>query len=446
MPPKTTSKKGGAKKGKTGKSAENPEDFLANLAAAEKKKKAKSKEAKSAAKSSGMSVAELKALRINVVVSIASIGTIEVALTKKKNSTVLDVKARLEAVHGIPILSQTLLLSNDEEPLDDPSTMDDLKVAGGATLRCLVSDVSLNSWAGFAHFCSTDKQNKHCEFTDDAKVVTKTGISSSPTYVFNAGSLNANKGALTKAWTLKILKLTPNAKTKPNEMNIGLFQGRMLRIDLHPWADASSSFKLSSDSKRCNTGGNLDASGSSKGSGRIATQSPMWLVSNSGKFKEPAESGNIWATTALSHKARAGQAFVEGDVVTICVSPQDREARFFLNGTSKYDHVCSLPLGEDEVNLDDLHLVATLQTTGDSIDIQACGEFVATEGAAPDLTKLLDAEGEAPAWAGSAERMLKEMGFSSFEERDAWSKAEEQKKKKKDAGASEAAKPPEAPA
>jgi hypothetical protein len=84
------------------------------------------------------------------------------------------------------------------------------------------------------------------------------------------------------------------------------------------------------------------------------------------------------------------------------------------------------------------------------VSIESCGDFVVTEGKAPDLTKLLESEGETPAWAGSAERMLKEMGFASFEERDAWSKAqpatENTEENKKNEGASAAGEPPKPPA
>jgi hypothetical protein len=60
-------------------------------------------------------------------------------------------------------------------------------------------------------------------------------------------------------------------------MAIGVFQGRDLRLDLDPWADAASSFRRTSGSRRNNSGGNLEKlGGASKGAGRTNSQSGLW--------------------------------------------------------------------------------------------------------------------------------------------------------------------------
>lgn len=305
----------------------------------------------------------------------------ETTMFMTKNSTVRDIKLKVEHLCGVPEVSQVLLSPdhNSGKPLTDSATLKGLGFRQGTVLFCSNNAGTIDQWAAFQHFRSPQKPKKHVEFSVNEKMAIKTSAHPRPTYVFTAGSVSGQRGSPVREWDVKVNALD----SRNGHLVVGLFQGRALKLDEDPIPTpaAVATSKVSW--------------GSSSGVGSIDTQSPIWCVATNGKYKTPEMTGFI----SLPSNAISMQQVRAGDVIRISLQPDLGQLEFYKLSRdkdhdpeedsapsrpeatdthpssrpsltlAKFELWYSLPLGLEAEKSNDLHLFATLQSKGDSVAI-----------------------------------------------------------------------------
>jgi len=278
-----------------------------------------------------------------------------------KTSTILDIKKRVELVKGIPAVSQELLSPEQERPLDDKQTLQELRLPKDSTIFCTNHAGTTSNWATFQHFRSPQKKKKHVEFSNDQKTATKTSAHPSATYVFTAGAVTGGSGPV-RVWQLHI-----HCLHEEGGMELGLFQGRELKLEQHPFPVVKSKTAALV----------------------VDRQSPMWCISTAGKYRSPDEDDFMPARSSSEWSKRR---FSEGDVLQVALHPEKQEISFHVtrmktadpadsdNGSSGEEtpdpaapipeHLYTLPMGLSGKSADDLHFFATLYSKGDSVTIK----------------------------------------------------------------------------
>jgi hypothetical protein len=323
--------------------------------------------------------------RAKVKISVVTMNGDDTILTMPKNSTVWDVKLKVQALRGVPAISQELMSPkyNSDKPLVDSQTLKDLGLRNNATIYCQNNAGTLDQFATFQHFRSPNKPKKHIEFTDDDRTTatTATKVSAHPkaTYVYTAGSVSAHLGDPARSWDMKLNSLNE----KEGRICIGLFHGRDLKMDEDPIPKPTHLQKK-----------NIEW-GSTNGVGALNTQSPIWCVSTDGRYKTPDVTGFM---SFVGNEPRSVPLVREGDTVRVTLQPGQSQIEFHIaaapppveadNAPSQaarpeseleppppapeFELWYTLPLGLTVRScVDDLHLFATLQSQGDSVSILA---------------------------------------------------------------------------
>jgi len=310
-----------------------------------------------------------------VKLSILTMNGAETTLFLTKNSTVRDIKIRIEHVRGIPEVSQELLSPgyNSQKPLVDSQSLKDLGFRQGATIYCTNNAGTLDQWAIFQHFRSPNKPKKHVEFSEDEKTATKTATHPKATYVFTSGSVSAQRNGPSHSWEVKVNALN----VRKGRIVIGLFQGRDLKLDEDP-IPAPASLKKKVEW------------GTTTGAGQIDTQSRIWAVATDGKYKTPESTGFI----SMPGNDESMQQVSAGDLVRITLNPELAQLEFYISkaqpevepdttpsrpetetdirpslDVNEFMPWYTLPLGLTAAVSNDLHLFTSLQTQKDSVTI-----------------------------------------------------------------------------